>query len=52
MNTKMNRSYHRIVFGIVAIVSCSLIPLSASAQTSQDKATDLVATDVGPAATV
>jgi outer membrane immunogenic protein len=52
MNTKMNRSYHRIFFGIVAIVSCGLIPLSASAQTSQDKAADLVATDVGPAATV
>ncbi len=53
MNTKMNRSYNWLLPGIVAIISCGLVPLSAYAQAGQDKAGDLVArTDVTPAATV
>jgi outer membrane immunogenic protein len=53
MNTKMNRSYNWLVPGIVAIILCGLVPLSAYAQANQDKAPDLVArTDVTPAETV
>src|SRR3982074_1993733 len=53
MNIKMNKSYNWLLPGIVAIISCGLVPLSAYAQAGQDKAADLVArTDVTPAATV
>ncbi len=53
MNIKMNKSYNWLLPGILAIISCGLVPLSASAQAGQDQASDLVArTDVTPAATV
>ena len=47
MNIKLNGSYKRLVPGIVAMVSCGLIAISAHAQASDDKTVALVArTDV------
>ncbi len=43
MNTRTNWSYTRLVPGILAIVWCGLIPLSAQAQTGDDHATTLLA---------
>src|SRR5882762_2385 len=53
MNIKMNKSYNWLLPGILAIISCGLVPLSAYAQAGQNQAGDLAArTDVTPAATV
>lgn len=47
MNIELNGSYKRLLPGIVVLVLCGLIPISAHAQASEDKTVALVArTDV------
>ncbi len=43
MNIKMNKSYNWLLPGILAVIFCGLVPLSAYAQAGQDQASDLVA---------
>ena len=52
MSTKINKSYSWLVTGVLAVVIGGLVPLAVPAQTSQDKAPDVVArTETAPAVT-